>query len=160
MVDLTDLTLWASLALVGATLGLVYATFMLKRATDHLARAQILPRLTLESEPYYQPPTSQHLSILVVNKGISTAFNTRVFAVVPPNNARLEVELNAGRRDILPLTEGPHPQNVSRFIIRGIVEGIEFTLELQYEDSEGYQYKNVIPTRTPPKTIPPSGAAN
>src|SRR5437660_3874271 len=145
MVDLVSID---TVVLAGVTAVLVYVTYTLKRATDHLARTQILPRLTLQSDPYYDPATSQHLRIPVVNKGIATAFNTRVFATTR-NNVRFEVELEWGRRDISPFSESP--PNPSIFIIQGIVEGAELTIELLYEDGEGYHYKREILTRTPSK---------
>ncbi len=91
---------------------------------------------------------TQDLLIPVVNRGIGSAFNTKVFATVP-SNVRFDVELLTGSRDISPLTDNPLTQEQTQFIIRGILRGIELKLELEYDDAEGYHYKNVIPTRTP-----------
>jgi len=150
-IDPSDLTFLATLGLAAATAVLVYVTYTLRKATDHLARSQILPRLALEIDPYYQTIT-QHLQIPLVNKGIGTAFGTKVFGIVPPNNMKVEAVLKVGRREISPLSAGgPRSGEESVFVIQGIVEGLDFMLEVQYEDSEGYRYTKRIPVRTPPR---------
>ncbi len=152
MTDIFEFLLsnFATLVLAAVTAVLVYVTYRLKMATDHLARSQILPRLTLKSEPNYFPRTSQQLMIPIVNRGIGSAFNTHVFTI-KPNIGRPEVELLVGSRDISPLSDNPLTQEPTIFVIRGILEEIELTIELQYEDGEGYEYSKVIPTRTPAK---------
>ncbi len=139
---------FATLVLAVVTAILVYVTYTLKKATDHLARSQILPRLALYVDPYYDRMTPPLFWISVVNKGIGTAFNTHVFVV--GDKERHEANLVSARRDISPFSESsPNP---SSFTIQGISEGTELTIELHCEDGEGYQYKKLIPTRTRPKT--------
>jgi len=147
MVDLVSV---ATFVLAGVTLVLVYVTYTLKRATDYLARTQILPRLALATDPYYEGQT-QRLLIKVVNMGIATAFNTRVFATVLRNNTRVEAESQWGGRDILPVYESSQSPVQALFKIEGILEGLDITLELLYEDGEGHPYKKEVHARTPPK---------
>ena len=145
MVDLVSI---ATFVLAGVTVVLVYVTYTLKKATEHLARAQIIPRLSLATDPYSDGQT-QRLLIPVFNMGVATAFNTRVFATVLRNNTRVEAEPQWGGRDILPLSESSQSQAQTLLKIEGILEGLEITLELLYEDGEGYSYKKEIPSRTP-----------
>jgi hypothetical protein len=154
-IEMTDwATVVVSLALVGMTGGLVYATLGLKDATDHLARAQILPRLILDGEPYYQMALDE-LEFSVSNKGLATAYDTRAFAVAP-NLKRVEAKLVFGGRDISPLNQ-PSLIIATRFALRGVPDDTEITIELEYKDGEGHPYKLPFLTRTPMRTATTEG---
>jgi hypothetical protein len=64
---------FATLILAGVTLVLVYVTSTLKKATDHLARTSILPKLVLANKPWVSNESGRPLILAIANKGVATA---------------------------------------------------------------------------------------
>ncbi len=124
-----------------ATIALAIATYGLIKATKHLARIQIRPKLSLLRDPYYLGDS--RLRFDIINRGIGTAYNVKM-VVKTPTEVPVKAEIDSGSSEITPnvMTSFSIPQSVS---------GLRFRVIIDYEDAEGYKYHEPdVEVITPP----------
>jgi len=144
---MTDLLSWfgssfATFVLAGVTAVLAYVTYTLKKATDHLARATILPRLVLDDLMYYSDAKGNPLKIRINNKGLHTAFNTHAVLVNPAGGRFPLDEMWRGDKDI-PASEG------ADIFIQGMVHEWRYKLVVTYQDADDYGYTRTFEFNPP-----------